>query len=146
MRALMLWMLAAVLSGPAGAQITPVGLWKTIDDNTGRERSLVRIAEAGGVLTGKIERGLLGAVEASEVCAACTDDRKSQPLIGMEIIRGAKRVDGQPQWEGGQILDPDNGKVYRLRLTPLDGGKKLEVRGYIGMPMLGRTQTWIRVE
>jgi uncharacterized protein (DUF2147 family) len=76
----------------------------------------------------------------------CTDDRKDKPKIGMEIIRGGQQGDGKTVWEGGKILDPENGKNYSLRLTPIDGGKKLEVRGYIGTPLLGRTQTWIRVQ
>jgi len=79
-------------------------------------------------------------------CKVCADDRKDQPMIGLEMVRGGKlAADGQ-WYEGGEILDPDNGTEYRLRMTPIDGGKKLEVRGYVGTPLLGRTQTWIRVE
>ena len=78
------------------------------------------------------------------VCDECTDDRKGKPIVGLEIIRGGKKAEGKDVWEGGKILDPENGKDYTLRLTPIDGGKKLEVRGYIGA-VLGRTQTWIRV-
>jgi uncharacterized protein (DUF2147 family) len=126
------------------AQTTPVGLWKTIDDSSGKERSLVRIGEVGGVLSGRIDKRLDADSKPTDVCDKCSDDRKDKPLAGLEIIRGAKRTDGTAQWDGGRILDPDNGKVYRLRLTPLDGGKKLEVRGYIG-PFF-RNQQWIRVE
>jgi uncharacterized protein (DUF2147 family) len=64
----------------------------------------------------------------------------------MQIIRDAKKADGKDVWEGGNILDPNNGTVYKLRLTPIEGGKKLEVRGYVGTPLLGRTQTWVRVQ
>lgn len=134
------------LASFAAAQSTPVGLWKTIDDSTGQPRSLVRITESGGVLTGRIEKGL-GPQPGDSVCSRCTDERKDQPLVGMALIRDVKPKEGDPMtWDGGDITDPDNGKVYRVRLRPQDEGRKLEVRGYIGAPLLGRTQTWIRVE
>jgi uncharacterized protein (DUF2147 family) len=126
------------------AQSTPVGLWKTIDDDGKTEKSLVRINEAGGVLSGTVEK-IFDAAKAAEVCQKCTDERKDKPVAGMTIIRGAKPGD-DGIWAGGDILDPNNGKVYKLHLKPVDGGKKLEVRGYVGMPLLGRTQTWIRAE
>jgi uncharacterized protein (DUF2147 family) len=130
----------------AHAQATPVGLWKTIDDETKQEKSFVRISESGGVYTGTIER-LLDPAKQAAVCDKCSDDRKDKPVLGMTIIKGVKQHGDDPaKWDGGEILDPNNGKTYRVRLTPNDGGKRLEVRGYIGMPMLGRTQTWIRVE
>ena len=130
-------------AGAALAQATPVGLWKTIDDETKTEKSFVRITEAGGVLTGKVEK-ILEAAKQDSKCDKCTDERKDKPVLGMTIVRNAK-ADGQNEhWEGGDILDPNNGKLYKLRLKPLDGGKKLEVRGYIG-PFF-RNQQWIRVE
>lgn len=132
------------LAGAAFAQTSPIGLWKTIDDETGKEKSYVRISEAGGVVTGKIEK-LINPKEADPKCDKCTDERKDQPVVGMTIIRNVKK-DTDELWDGGDILDPNNGKVYKVRLKPEDGGKKLTVRGYIGMPMLGRSQTWIRVE
>lgn len=139
--------LLASLAAFAQAQATPVGLWKTVDDNTGKERSLVRISDSGGVLTGRIEKSLAENSEPSAVCSKCTDERKDQPLIGMALIRNVKAKEGDPtMWDGGDITDPDNGKVYKVRLKPVEDGKKLEVRGYIGAPLLGRTQTWIRVE
>ena len=70
----------------------------------------------------------------------------SQPIVGLEIIRDAKKADGKDVWEGGHIVDPDNGKIYKLKMTPIEGGKKLEVRGFIGFALLGRTQTWVRVQ
>jgi len=137
--------LAAFLVHTAAlAQATPVGLWKSIDDETKKEKSLVRITDGGGVLTGKIEK-LLDPAKQNDVCDKCTDDRKDKPILGMTIIRNAKASgDDVAVWTGGDIVDPNNGKVYRLRLKPLDGGKALEVRGYIG-PFY-RNQTWIRVE
>jgi uncharacterized protein (DUF2147 family) len=118
-------------SGLAAAQASPVGVWKTIDDKTKTERAQIRITESGGVFSGRIEK-LLAA--------------DAKPIVGMEVIRGVKRADGDNLWDGGTILDAAEGKVYKVRLQTADGGKKLEVRGYVGMPMLGRTQTWIRME
>ena len=143
--ALSLTLAAALLAaaGAAAAQATPVGLWKTIDDETKTEKSLVRIVEANGVLSGRIEK-ILEADKQNAKCEKCTDARKDQPVQGMSIIRNAKVDEKKEHWEGGDILDPNNGKVYRLRLKPLDGGKKLEVRGYLG-PFY-RNQQWIRVE
>jgi uncharacterized protein (DUF2147 family) len=135
------------LAASASAQSSPAGLWKTIDDNSKKERSLVRISEAGGVFSGKIEKQLDPDAKPSDVCDQCSDERKNQPILGFALIRNVKQsADDRAVWDGGDITDPDNGKVYKVRLKPIDGGKKLEVRGYIGMPMLGRTQTWIRVE
>ena len=125
------------------AQSTPAGLWKTIDDETKQEKSHVRIVEAGGVLTGRIER-ITDPTKQESTCDKCEGARKDQKVLGMAILEGVKR-DGS-HWDGGTILDPNNGKVYKVRLTPKDGGKTLEVRGYIGLPMVGRTQTWVRVE
>ncbi len=129
----------------AAAQMTPVGKWHSFDDKTGELKSLVVINEANGVLSGHIEALLRKEADQKELCTECTDDRKDKPVLGMEIIRGAKKAEGKDLWEGGQILDPENGKDYHLRLTPIEGGQKLEVRGYIGLPLIGRTQTWVRV-
>jgi uncharacterized protein (DUF2147 family) len=134
---------SAALTTLAWAQ-TPIGVWKTIDDATGKEKSLVRITESNGVFTGKVEKGLDPNAKPDQKCEECTDSRKGQPIIGMTIIRNIKK--GETHWEGGDILDPNNGKVYRLRLTPSADNKKLDVRGYFGAPMLGRSQTWLRVE
>ena len=131
----------------AHAQATPAGLWKTIDDESKKEKSLIRITEAGGVFTGKLEKLLDPSTKPDSVCDLCTDDRKDKPVVGMTLIRGVKQSDSDKgRWDGGEILDPNNGKTYKVRLTPGEGGKTLAVRGYIGAPMLGRTQTWVRVE
>ena len=135
---------AGVVPAAALAQATPVGLWKTVDDETKTEKSLVRITESGGVLSGKIEK-LLDPAKQNDVCDKCSDERKGKPIVGLSIIRNAKPDEADKAlWTGGEILDPNNGKTYRLRLKPLDGGRHLEVRGYIG-PFF-RNQTWIRVE
>jgi uncharacterized protein (DUF2147 family) len=134
-----------VLAAPVAFAQTPAGLWKTIDDNTGKERSLVRITEAGGVYTGRIEKSLAADAEPNATCVKCTDERKDKPLIGMALIRNVKAsADDKELFEGGDITDPDNGKVYRVTLKPIEGGKKLQVRGYIG-PFF-RTQVWQKAD
>ena len=132
------------LAGVASAQSSsPVGLWKTIDDETGKPKALVRISENNGELSGRIER-LFRAPDQDQnpVCDKCEDARKNQPLIGMVILDGMKR-DGD-EYTGGSILDPASGKIYRSKMEVVEDGRKLNVRGYIGIPALGRTQTWAR--
>jgi uncharacterized protein (DUF2147 family) len=137
----------ALLGGVAQAQSTPAGLWRTIDDETKTEKSLIRITESDGIFTGKLEKLLDPKTMPDAVCEKCSDDRKDKPLVGMTLIQGVKQSQSDKSlWDGGEILDPNNGKTYKVRLTPVDGGKTLSVRGYIGAPLLGRTQTWIRVE
>lgn len=137
----------SLLALAAQAQMSPLGLWRTIDDDTKQPKAEVRISQnAAGVLSGVLEKSLLTTPSAEPNCNLCSDDRKDKPKIGLEIIRGGQAGDGNVVWEGGKILDPENGKNYSLRLTPIEGGKRLEVRGYIGAPFLGRTQTWIRVQ
>ena len=133
-------------AGAVSAQSTPVGVWKTIDDKTKTERAQIRITESGGVYSGKIEKLLAADAQQDGVCDKCSDDRKDKPMIGLEVVRGVKRGEAENTWDGGTILDAAEGKIYKVRMQPTEGGKKLEVRGYVGMPMLGRTQTWIRVE
>lgn len=137
----------ATASSLAVAQASPVGVWKTIDDKTKTERAQIRITEAGGVLTGRIEKLLAADAKQDAVCDKCADDRKDKPMIGLEIIRGVKKsADQTDQWDGGTILDAAEGKVYQVRKRLIDGGKRMEVRGFVGAPILGRTQTWVRVE
>jgi len=137
---------AAMLALPAAAwaqNASPVGAWKTIDDKTGKPKALVRISEEGGVLTGKIEKLFRPAdQDQNPTCGKCSDARKDQPIIGMTILSGLKK-DGN-EYTGGEILDPQEGKTYKSKAKLTDNGNKLEVRGYIGVPMLGRTQTWQR--
>jgi uncharacterized protein (DUF2147 family) len=128
----------------AMAQMTPVGLWKTISDKDGSTTSEVRIVDTAGVISGKIERRLDPKAKPDDLCTECSDDRKGKPIVGLEIIRGAKKESGKEVWESGKILDPANGKNYTLRLTPIEGGKKLEVRGSVFG--IGRTQTWVRAQ
>jgi uncharacterized protein (DUF2147 family) len=140
-------LIAAVLAAPlAWAQdSSPVGLWKTIDDSTGKPTALIRITEHQGELQGKIEKLFREPSEdQNPKCVACQDARKNQPIVGMTIVSGLKKTGDE--YSGGEILDPKNGKVYKSKLTVRDGGKKVEVRGYVGMPMFGRSQVWLRQE
>lgn len=131
-------------SGLVFAQMSPVGTWNSVDDKTKELKSEIVITEAAGVLSGKVTKLLRKDADQKAVCDKCTDDRKDKAVLGLEIIRGAKKAEGKDVWEEGKILDPENGKNYTLRLTPIEGGKKLEVRGSVfGM---GRTQTWVRVQ
>ena len=144
-RTLSIGLSLVLMAGWAHAQATPVGVWKTIDDESKKEKSLIRLSESGGVITGKLEKFLDPATKPDAACEKCGDDRKDKPIMGMTLLRNIKQsADDKEIWEGGDILDPNNGKVYKVRLKPLDGGKTMEVRGYIG-PFY-RNQTWIRVE
>ena|SRR5471032_2461486 len=138
--------LAATLAAPAWADDnSPVGLWKNIDDVTGKPKALIRITENKGELNGQIEKLFRAPTEdQTPKCEKCEGARKDQPVIGLVIISGMKK-DGN-EYNGGEILDPDNGKVYKSKMNLADGGKKLNVRGYIGIPMLGRSQVWVRQE
>ncbi|TFW17878.1 DUF2147 domain-containing protein [Duganella callida] len=135
---------AALSIAPAFADPgSPAGLWKNIDDETGKPKALIRISESNGVLTGQIEKLFRDAnEEQNPKCDKCEGARKDQPILGMTILSNLKK-DGD-EYSGGEILDPNNGKVYKSKLHLTDGGKKLSVRGYIGVPMLGRSQTWLR--
>ncbi|MEX0959003.1 MAG: DUF2147 domain-containing protein [Burkholderiales bacterium] len=124
---------------------SPVGVWRTIDDKTETERSIVRIVEVDGVLQGTVEQIVTRPDEdPKHLCDECKGERKDQPIIGMTIFWGLKQ--DNKVWSGGQILDPKNGKIYRCKMTLADDGRTLDVRGYIGISLLGRTQTWHRVE
>ncbi len=137
---------AFLAAAPAFSQdSSPAGLWKNIDDVSGKPKALIRITEENGVVQGRIEKLFRAAdQDQNPVCDKCTDARKNQPVIGMVFMTGLKK-DGK-EYTGGEILDPDNGKVYKSKMKLADGGKKLEVRGYIGVPLLGRSQTWLRQE
>ena len=141
LRSIIAFVAVCGFSASAVAQMSPVGVWNSVDDKTKELKSEIVITENAGVLTGKVSKLLRKDAKQDAVCNECTDDRKDKPMIGLEIIRGAKKADGKDVWEDGKILDPENGKTYNLRLTPIDGGAKLEVRGSIAF--FGRTQTWV---
>jgi uncharacterized protein (DUF2147 family) len=129
----------------AADAVSPVGVWRTIDDKTGKEKSLVRITEVNGEFRGTIEKLYREPHEdQAPNCEKCTGDKKNKPVIGMIIMTGLKH-DGE-MYTGGEILDPANGKTYKCKVWLEDKGKKLNVRGFIGMALLGRTQVWVREE
>ena len=128
----------------AWAQMSPVGTWRSMDEKENTPKAQVKITEAGGVVTGKVEALLRKGADPNALCTECKDELKDKPVVGMTLISGVKKVEGKEVWEGGKILDPENGKTYTVRLTPVDAGQKLEVRGSIGP--FWRTQTWIRVQ
>jgi uncharacterized protein (DUF2147 family) len=138
-------MFAAVMlaSAAALAQATPSGSWKTIDDTTGKPRGLVEITDKNGVYSGRLVKTFGDDDGQPKVCVKCTDARKDQPVIGMTILSGLRKT-GDNEWSGGEILDPENGKVYKSKMSLSDDGNKLDVRGFIGISLLGRTQTWER--
>lgn len=129
---------------PASATAaTPTGLWQTVDDHTQRARALVRIDEHHGLLSGRIVRLFRDPGEDPDPrCESCNGSRRNQPVLGMTILWDMRR-DGNV-WDGGRILDPETGDIYRCRLHLIDDGKRLQVRGYIGFALFGRTQTWYR--
>ena len=138
-------LLAVVPSAAHANDATPVGLWRTIDDKTGKEKSLVRITEVNGELRGTIEKLIREPNEdPNPMCDKCSGDKKNKPVLGMMILNGLKR-DGK-EWTGGEILDPNNGKTYKCKMSVDESGKKLNVRGFIGVSLLGRTQVWLREE
>jgi uncharacterized protein (DUF2147 family) len=135
-----MWLALAI--GTAGAQTTPAGLWRTIDDATGKPKSLVRIVEQDGVLSGRIERLFDPDPKWDGRCDQCRDERKDQPVLGMTILTNLRK--DRDEYGGGDILDPENGNVYRCTLRVAEGGTRLELRGFIGISLFGRTQIWLR--
>ncbi len=132
---------AALAAAAAQDFVSPVGRWRTVDDKTGKPSGIVRIYEQNGALYGNIEQ-IFDPARAAYSCISCTDDRKNKPLIGLNIIRGLKR-DGD-RWDGGTVIDPETGSVYKSSARLDDGGRKLVLRGYLGISLLGRSQTWQR--
>lgn len=127
------------------AEPSPLGRWRTFDDNTGAESGLIEITQSGGELQGKVVRIIPHPGDpADPVCKKCDGAEKGQHIVGLTILKGFKR-DGD-EWDGGTILDPRSGWVYNSTIRVGPDGKSLFVRGYIGISLLGRTQTWQRDE
>ena len=139
-----LFFIVLLSSLPAsGFDPSPAGVWRTIDDNTHKARGLIRLYEQNGEVFGRVEASF-DPKEANEICERCSDDRKNKPVVGMVVMRNMKKRGAE--YVGGDILDPDTGLVYRCKFTLEDGGRKLVVRGFIGISLLGRSQTWLRQE
>jgi len=129
------------------AKATPavVGRWTTIDDETGKPKSVVRIYEKDGKIFGTIEKLFRGPDEDPDpLCVECSGELKNKPIIGMTILRDL--VQDDDEWTDGTVLDPANGKTYDVTISVQDGGRKLKVRGYLGISLLGRTQYWVRAD
>lgn len=122
---------------------SPLGVWKTIDDETGQPKSLVQITENNGLLQARIVKLFRKPDEdQNPLCVKCDGERKNQPVIGMTILWGL-RADGE-KYSGGHVLDPKKGKIYNASLKVASDGKQLEMRGFLGFSLLGRTQVWLR--
>ncbi|HUY02285.1 MAG TPA: DUF2147 domain-containing protein [Rhodocyclaceae bacterium] len=137
-------LLAGLSLTAIASSMSPVGEWNTIDDKTHKPKSIVSITEQDGVISGKVVK-IVDPAKQDAKCDKCAadDPRKDQPVLGMSILTGLK-PEGDNVYGGGKILDPDNGKIYNAKLTVIDGGKKLEMRG--SFLFFWRTQTWLRVE
>lgn len=145
MKRILLVALATTLASASVFAASPTGLWQTIDDNTGKPRGLIRITNVNGEYQGTIEK-LYQAPDEDQnpKCDKCDGELRNKPVIGMTILTGL-RQDGD-SYENGKILDPESGNVYSSRASLDETGKKLEVRGYIGVSLIGRSQTWIRAD
>ena len=131
------------LAQNALAQSTPVGRWRSIDDATGKPKAVIEVSTAGnGTLSAKIVQLIDTSDGPNPLCDDCSGARHNKPILGMTIAWGLK-PEGKV-WAGGRILDPENGKEYSVKMTPIAGGRKLEVRGFLGFSLLGRTQVWLR--
>ena len=140
---LFITLLLVSVAWPAFAQDSPVGRWRSIDDSTCQPKAVIEISEASnGTLQARIVRLIDTSKGAAPLCDKCSGSRRNQPIVGMTIAWGLRRKGAA--WEGGRILDPENGKEYSVRMTPVAGGRKLEVRGFLGFALLGRTQVWTR--
>jgi uncharacterized protein (DUF2147 family) len=122
---------------------SPVGRWKTVDDATGKVKSIVAIRQENGKLYGTIET-LFDPPVPHPTCYLCTGELKDRPLVGLQVLSGF--VQNGNQWSGGQVLDPESGRIYRASLSVDAGGKTLRLHGYFVVPLLGRTEHWQRVE
>ena len=140
---LLLAALAATPFKSSLAQAATQGLWTTVSDRDGKPEAVVEIREVNGELVGVVRALLVAADREDSICTKCPGDRRGRPIVGMEILRHMK-PDGSGAFSGGEILDPENGKTYRATMKLADGGQKLIVRGYIGLSIFGRSQTWFR--
>ena len=118
------------------------GKWRTIDDQSGKAKAIVEIYERSGKIYGKVI-DIFDAEKKKNLCVHCPGDEKNKPVLGLVVIKGLTKNGNE--YNSGKILDPTSGKLYKCFLV-LEGNDKLKVRGYIGVPLFGRTQTWIRVK
>lgn len=122
--------------------LSPVGTWKTIDDETGEAKAHVEVYMNGNTLEGKITKILKD--DPNAICEKCPGNKKNQPVQNLVFMWGLKGSGAE--WKKGKILDPRKGKIYKSKLTLSEDGQMLNVRGYIGTPLFGRSQKWVRVK
>lgn len=128
---------------------SPLGYWRTIDDLTGQPKAIIEITKTPkNTLEGRILKIFQQAgYPEKKYCIACLGQKHNKPLIGMIVLEQLKQKQNKPaQWVNGQVLDPKNGKIYNCNLRVAKNGQTLKVRGYIGLPLLGRSQTWERLD
>ncbi|HLB42137.1 MAG TPA: DUF2147 domain-containing protein [Gammaproteobacteria bacterium] len=148
---LMLFLLIFINATDAASQPenSPVGYWKTIDDVTGKPKAIVQILEENDqTLSGRIIKIFpRPGYDQNARCTACKGKLHNQRIVGLIFLKNLKKSKTvSRQWIAGDILDPKNGKIYRSSLTLSNNAQKVNVRGYIGLPLFGRTQIWIRLE
>lgn len=120
---------------------SPSGLWRIVDDRTGQPKGFMRIYEQDGRFFGRLER-TMDPRDQTKTCTACTDERKNQPLVGLVLMRNLRLEGGE--YVGGDILDPETGSIYRCKFHLEQDGTRLVMRGFLGISLLGRSQTWVR--
>ena len=118
--------------------------WQTIDDKTGEKKAVIQLTESGGKVSGKIIK-VLNKEKADALCTKCPGSLKNKPVEGLQILSGLK-ADGNNQWSDGKLVDPESGKTYSGKLTLSDNGQSLKLRGFVGTPVFGRSQTWQRLK
>lgn len=144
-RLILMTLVMAVSAASFAADQLNGSVWKTIDDKTGKPRAVVKFTETNGVLSGVVQD--LVDKDATKICAACSGSLKNKPVVGLTIVHGLKPVSGVANsYDYGSILDPKTGKTYKLKGTLSNNGKTFNLRGYLGVSILGRNQTWQRVE
>ena len=135
------WLLLTLFAMPSQAQ-TCLGKWKVIEDKSNEPACILELYEENGKINGKLLKILKSDTkQKNPMCVNCTDDRKDQPVIGMEVVRGLRKKG--KYWSGGRLLDPHTGKTYKCYLELVDENK-IKARGYIGISLIGRTQYWYR--
>jgi uncharacterized protein (DUF2147 family) len=126
------------------AEPTAAGLWEQVDEKSGKPESWFRIVEKNGVYEGTIVKIFpKPGDDPNFVCDKCEGDEKGKPVLGLALIKGMQRKG--LDYENGTIMDPRDGSVYHAVMKVIDDGRKLEVRGYLGLVIFGRTQTWNRL-
>jgi uncharacterized protein (DUF2147 family) len=142
MKAALVALALPLLGSPAGAAPpSPLGYWTTISDDGKEKQAVVLIEGQGDQLSGKLVH-IFNPAKRNDKCDKCDGAFQGKPIVGLRFMWGLK-PDGS-EWSGGSVLDPSTGKVYRCFIEPIEGGKRLKVRGYFGLSVLGRTQYWVR--